>query len=304
MKAVITGITGQDGAYLCRFLTEKGYDVVGIARRKQRHENLEYLGTSARMYYGDISEADFVSFVMGIERPDEVYNLAAQSHVGMSFKTPLQTMAANYSGLVNLINCVKVYRQKCKIYQAGSSEMFGDSDLKKQNEDTRFNPKSPYAISKVAAHFAGVNARAEGVWVSNGILFNHESPIRGEDFVTRKITIAKALGEKVSLGNVHSRRDWGYAADYVRGMWMMLQHERPDDFVLATGETYSVLDFIKEAGVEYCTAQENMRPNDLNYLCGDPSKAMAVLGWRPEVGFKGLVRMMVEEDKKRYANKK
>lgn len=328
-KALITGVNGQDGAYLSSFLMEKGYDVIGIARKKGPTPNLDYTcKRKPRMYYGDVSEPEFINQVLSKERPDEIYNLAAQSHVGNSFNNPASTMQTNYLGLVNLINAVKTFKIEAKIYQAGTSEMFGDSGDKKQNELTPFKPKSPYGIAKLAAHYAGVNARAEGIWVSNGILFNHESPIRGEDFVTRKITlgVAKFLrsGEGISLGNMSARRDWGYAKDYVEGMWMMLQHDTPDDFVLATGETYSIEEFIAYCfdavgreivfigdGVNrlgydvltdkvFCKVDKAFyRPNDLNYLCGDYSKAKELLGWEPKIRLNKLSKMMVEEDLRR-----
>lgn len=307
-KALITGILGQDGAYLTKILYEKGYEVIGIARKPAGFPNLEYLNVRPpTMYYGDVAEASFINKVISDIRPDEIYNMAAQSHVGQSFLNPITTMNVNYGGLVNIINAVKKYTHKTKIYQAGTSEMYGYSSMgQKLNEETPFKPMSPYAISKVAAHWAGVNARAEGIWVSNGILFNHESPIRGENFVTRKITKALAEKKPLSLGNYMSERDWGFAGDYVEGMFKMLQHEKPDDFVLATGETHSVLEFLKAAG-DLCghtmasgVDRECERPNDLNYLCGDASKAKEVLDWEPRVKFKELVHMMVKEDMNRY----
>lgn len=299
MKALITGIYGQDGTYLCKFLKDKGYHVTGLARKPLECENHSYLGTKPdHVVFGDVAEQEFVERVIVQETPDEVYNLAAQSHVGVSFNTPLTTMQVNYGGIVNIINAVKRADIKTKIYQAGTSEMYGSFVCDSFNEKTPFRPMSPYGVSKVAAHWAGVNARTEGIWVSNGILFNHESPIRGHDFVTRKITLAKGRGEKVSLGNVDSKRDWGFAGDYVEGMWMMLQHSKPDDFVLATGEVHSVRDFLRQADCEYEISKSNFRPNDLNYLCGDASKARDVLGWKPKVGFEELVSMMVERDSK------
>lgn len=303
MKALITGINGQDGAYLAKLLQDKGYDVIGIMRKKEETYNLSYTGAKPRFYYGDISESEFINYVVWAEKPDEIYNLAAQSHVGYSFNSPITTMNVNYGGLVNIINAVKRFHPKAKIYQAGTSEMFGYAAKNKQDEDTPFNPMSPYAISKVAAHWAGVNARKEGIWVSNGILFNHESPIRGEDFVTRKITLAKAKGEKLELGDVSARRDWGFAGDFVEGMWLMLQHDKPDDFVLATGETHSVKEFIEAVGAEYTASPNFLRPNDLKYLCGDASKARDLLGWEPKVRFKQLVQLMLSEDIKRYGKK-
>lgn len=300
MKALITGIYGQDGSYLCKLLKDKGYDVIGLARKPIASENHSYLKTSPdRMYYGCVSEAGLIDYVIRTEQPEEIYNLAAQSHVGLSFQNPLTTMQVNYGGLVNIINSVKRH-SKAKIYQAGTSEMYGNNrKLDVYDEETPFAPVSPYGISKVAAHYAGVNARAEGVWVSNGILFNHESPIRGKDFVTRKITLAAARGETVKLGNVNSKRDWGFAGDYVDGMWMMLQHSKPDDFVLSSGEVNSVLDLINVAECKYEICGSNIRPNDLTYLKGDFSKAKAILGWRPKVGFKELIGMMLQADKER-----
>lgn len=308
-KALITGVSGQDGAYLCKFLKDKGYLVIGISRKKDSEDNFAYLGSKPHiMYYGDVSETDFINHVIGKERPDEIYNLAAQSHVGVSFKSPLTTMQVNYGGLVNIINAVKLFATNSKIYQAGTSEMFGYASVEgeKQNEETPFKPMSPYAISKVAAHMAGINARREGVWVSNGILFNHESPIRGEDFVTRKITLSVAKGKTPTLGDLTSKRDWGFAGDYVEGMWLMLQHDKPDDFVLATGEMNSVSDFLSlacnYADVKYSVdvSIDNYRPNDLRTLCGDASKAKQVLGWKPKTGFRDLVKLMVTEDMKRF----
>lgn len=313
MKALITGINGQDGAYLAGLLLDKGYDVIGIMRKKAPTPNLDYVLKGrqiTKFYYGDVSETEFIDHVIAAEKPDEIYNLAAQSHVGYSFINPHTTMQINYGGLVNIINAVKEFHSAAKIYQAGTSEMFGDSGTGTQNEETPFRPKSPYGISKVAAHHAGVNARAEGIWVSNGILFNHESPIRGEDFVTRKISMAIARvadgsKEPIVLGDVRSRRDWGFAGDYVDGMWRMLKHTEPDDFVLATGVTYSVLDFLDEASIVanvkpmVSTSSSNMRPNDLRYLCGDSRKAKEVLGWKPSVSFHQLVEMMVKEDMRR-----
>lgn len=330
MKALITGINGQDGAYLSALLLDNGYDVIGIARKKGPTPNIDFThkGKRPRFYYGDVSESEFINDVISKERPNEIYNLAAQSHVGNSFSNPATTMQTNYLSLVNIINAVKTFKVEAKIYQAGTSEMFGDSGLKKQNEETLFKPKSPYGISKVAAHYAGVNARAEGIWVSNGILFNHESPIRGEDFVTRKITVGLAKwlhgGPVISLGNLSSRRDWGFSGDYVEGMWKMMWYEKPDDFVLATGETYSIEEFITYCfdaigreivftgeGLErigtdvltdkvFCNVNRAFyRPNDLNYLCGDYSKARDRLKWEPKVRLKQLSRMMVEEDLRR-----
>lgn len=323
MKALITGVNGQDGAYLAKLLQDKGYEVIGISRKKEETPNLEYTGANPRFRYGDISEPDFMDAVIKSEVPDEIYNLAAQSHVGQSFQTPLTTMAVNYGGLVNIINAVKKYRPSTRIYQAGTSEMFGGDNKQVFDESSKFLPKSPYAIAKLAAHYAGLNARKEGIWVSNGMLFNHESPIRGHDFVTRKITLAIARGEKLRLGNIHAARDWGYAGDYVKAMWSMLQFERPDDFVIATNETHTVKEFVTRAfaavgqQITYEGHAEHelgivdgkvvmqvdpkyYRPNDVNYLQGDFSYAKACLQWRPTTTFAGLVEMMMREDMRRY----
>jgi len=321
-KALITGINGQDGAYLAKYLHGLCYDVVGIARKNTTTENLDYVGVAPRFYYGDISEAGFVDYVIWKEKPDEIYNMAAQSHVGQSFKNPVTTMNVNYGGLVNIINAVKKHYNRTKIYQAGTSEMFGGQHQETFSEQSRFFPKSPYAISKVAAHYAGLNARKD-IWVSNGILFNHESPIRGEDFVTRKITKTIAEGKVLRLGNLDAARDWGYAGDYVKAMHSMLQYKNPSDFVIATGEVHTVREFVTEAfktlGKEivfkgvgesemgYVDGDmvlkinpEFYRPNEVHYLLGDYSQAKACLNWRPEVGFKELVSMMMREDMRRY----
>lgn len=327
MKALITGVNGQDGAYLAKLLQDKGYDVIGIQRRKDTTENLEYTGAKPRFYYGDISESDFVNYVVARERPTEVYNLAAQSHVGVSFRNPLTTMAVNYGGLVNIINAVKTYNVNTRIYQAGTSEMFGGQIQETFTEGSKFKPKSPYAIAKLAAHYAGLNARAEGIWVSNGILFNHESPIRGHDFVTRKITMAIARGEKLRLGNIRAARDWGFAGDYVKAMHAMLQYSKPDDFVIATNETHTVKEFIARAyrtlgqhiifegtgenekglidgKVVMEVDQKYYRPTDVNYLQGDFNYAKACLNWTPTIAFSGLVELMMREDMRRYGQEK
>ena len=272
-----------------------------------------------------MSESEFINYVVWNEKPDEIYNLAAQSHVGNSFNNPVSTMSVNYGGLVNIINAVKRFKSNARIYQAGTSEMFGGENKQVFDENSKFLPKSPYAIAKLAAHYAGLNAHKEGVWVSNGILFNHESPIRGEDFVTRKITMAISRGEKLKLGNIHAARDWGYAGDYVRAMYSMLQYEKPSDFVVATNETHTVKEFITRAyaalgkdiayegyGVEekgfidgQCVMEVDpkfYRPNDVNYLQGDFTKAKACLQWRPTIGFRELVEMMMREDMRRYGS--
>ena len=329
--ALITGIAGQDGAYLAHYLTRKGYKVYGVARRNKSLANLKKLFVPIEdkfpdIIYADITEAQRVISILSYTKPDEIYNLAAQSHVGYSFDNPHLTMDVNYGGLINFIDGVKKLGLKTRIYQASTSELFGYNDGLSLNEETPFTPKSPYAIAKLAAHWAGINARKEGIFVSNGILFNHESPLRGEDFVTRKITIAlgkimRGESHVLELGNIHAARDWGFAGDYVRAMHLMLDHEEPDDFVIGTGEVRSVAHFLLAAceewgihpTIEGTGANEKWydqhgklimqisdkfyRPNEVHTLLADASKANAVLGWRPEVSFEKLVKMMVENDR-------
>lgn len=325
MRALITGIGGQDGAYLTELLHSKGYEVYGIARRGKDLSNLKKLGQSPNIIWGDITETDAVYDVIREIRPNEIYNLAAQSHVGYSFENPLLTTEINYIGLLNIINAVKRVSRQIKIYQASTSELYGYNTGQELDEESPFAPKSPYAVAKLAAHWAGVNARREGIWVSNGILFNHESPLRGEDFVTRKITLGIGSilrGEDfvLELGNLEAKRDWGHAKDYVRAMHLMLQHEKPDDFVIGTGSSYSVSEFLStalsSAGISYEVEGERekqvwtsngkeivrinskyYRPNDVKCLIANPLKARCELGWRPMISFDQLVEEMIENDK-------
>ena len=324
--ALITGICGQDGAYLAKFLLEKGYQVYGLTKPRTSRANLDKLGVKgATIIEGDITDASCVDMALKVSRPDEIYNLAAQSHVGYSFKCPQATCAVNYTGYLNVLLGARRIAPHARIYQAGTSEMFGYAAGNFANENTPLQPMSPYAISKVAAHWAGVNARHEAdQFVANGILFNHESPLREPGFVTRKITLAVSniakCGDRVlRLGNIDSVRDWGFAGDYVEVMWLMLQHDKPDDFVVATGEKHTVRQFVtaafKAAGMDIAYTSESAyekgwvdgkivleidpqfyRPNDLTYLCGDARKAREVLGWQPKVGFQELVSMMVRSD--------
>jgi len=322
-KALITGIAGQDGAYLSSHLQSLGYNVVGIARRNKDLSNLRRLKTNPRIIYADVTEAKNICEIIDSERPDEIYNLAAQSHVGYSFRNPSLTMDVNYGGLVNIIEGVKKTCSKTKIYQASTSEMFGGSD-KVLNEDSAFNPKSPYGISKVAAYWAAENAKAVGLFVANGILFNHESPIRGGDFVTRKITKAvSSLQDEwvpLELGNLDAGRDWGFAGDYVKAMHKMMQHNEPDTFVVATKTVHTVRDLLYIALVSTGMEIESKgvgldekwyadgklaakinpkfyRDNEVHNLIGDFSKAKELLGWTPEVNFEKLVKMMIEAEK-------
>lgn len=323
--ALITGIAGQDGGYLSKLLLEKGYNVYGLNKQRTPLDNLRKLGINSGVTIidGDITDPSSVAMTLMVSKPDEIYNLAAQSHVGHSFKIPQQTCQVNYMGFLNILLEARRHAPYARIYQAGTSEMFGYAADLLQNEETPLQPKSPYAISKVASHWAGVNARHEAnQFVSNGILFNHESPLRHPDFVTKKITLAvnrlmnRSDITPLRLGNIDSKRDWGFAGDYVEGMWMMLQHHKPDDFVLATGEAHSVREFITEAfkvrGAEIRFDGEGVnekgyvdnrlvleidqqfyRPNELSFLRGDYSKAAEVLGWRPKMGFATLVKEMV-----------
>ena len=321
-RALITGITGQDGSYLAELLLDKGYEVHGLIRRSSvfTTDRIDHLyqdphEPDVRLYlhYGDLTDATVLRRVLEEAEPREIYNLGAQSHVAVSFQEPEYTADVDAVGVLRLLDAVRDYVRRTdgdvRFYQAGTSEMFG-SEPPPQDEKTRFHPRSPYAVSKVAAHWYGVNYReAYGLFICNGILFNHESPRRGETFVTRKITRAAArirlgLQEKLFLGNLDAKRDWGFAGDYVDGMWRMLQHEEPDDYVLATGESHSVRDFLEAAfGIVDLDWRDFVeidpryfRPSEVDHLEGDPSKAREVLGWRPRVSFPDLVEMMVESD--------
>jgi GDPmannose 4,6-dehydratase len=321
-KALITGISGQDGSYLAELLLEKGYEVHGVVRRSssfntQRIDHL-YVDphtTGARLFlhYGDLNDASSLNQLLHKVRPDEIYNLGAQSHVRVSFDVPEYTGEVTGLGATRLLEAVRErgLTEETRIYQASSSEMFGASPPP-QNEATPFYPRSPYGAAKAYAYWMGVNYReAYGMFVANGILFNHESPRRGETFVTRKVTraacrIKLGLQEKLFLGNLEARRDWGYAKDYVEAMWMMLQQERSGDFVVATGESHSVRELCEAAfghvGLDYRRFVETdpryYRPTEVDSLCGDPSKAARELGWRPRTGFGELVEIMMAADLK------
>jgi GDPmannose 4,6-dehydratase len=312
MKALITGITGQDGYYLSKFLIEKGYEVHGTIRRSStfntsRIDSLmaKYDGTGKlNLYYSDLLDSSSLSNLVSLIQPDEIYNLAAQSHVAVSFKNPLYTTNTGLGALV------KNADKDIKFYQASSSEMFGGKSEQILNEDSILDPKSPYAASKVLAHNLNkIYRESYGLFCVNGILFNHESPHRGETFVTRKVTravgrIHNNIQNTLTLGNLDAFRDWGFAGDYVEGMWLMMQHHEPDDWVLATGETHSVKEFVSKAfqsvnleWEEYVkTSDKFYRPNEVNHLLGDSSKAQEKLNWTPKVSFDNLVEMMVEND--------
>ena len=321
-KALITGVTGQDGSYLAEFLLAKGYEVHGIIRRSSTFntDRIDHLyhdphdpAAKLFLHYGDLADGTGLRRILEQVRPDEVYNLGAQSHVKVSFEQPEYTADAVATGTLRLLEALRDYSaissQAVRFYQAGSSEMFGAASPP-QSEKTSFSPRSPYAVSKVAAYWYAVNYReAYSMFIANGILFNHESPRRGETFVTRKITravgrIQMGLQNKLYLGNLDAKRDWGYAGDYVESMWLMLQQPEPDDYVVATGNAYSVQEFLQEAfgqaGLKWQKYVEidprYFRPTEVDHLLGDPTKARDKLRWQPKVAFRELVRMMLAHD--------
>ncbi|UZQ84537.1 GDP-mannose 4,6-dehydratase [Thermoclostridium stercorarium] len=331
-RALITGITGQDGSYLAEFLLEKGYEVHGLIRRSSidNTERINHLLNGPRkvtLHYGDMTDAGSLSRLLYSIEPDEVYNLAAQSHVKISFDMPKFTADVNAIGTLTLLESIREVNPDIKFYQASSSELFGKVREIPQNENTPFYPRSPYAVSKLYAYWITVNYReAYNLFACNGILFNHESPRRGKNFVTRKITtgIADILAGKTDclyLGNLDAKRDWGYAGDYVEAIWLILQQDKPDDYVVATGETHTVREFcelafrnvginlawqgegLDEIGVDKDTGRvlvrvssEFFRPSEVDLLLGDPTKAKTKLGWQPRVSFEKLVEMMVRSD--------
>ncbi len=319
--ALITGITGQDGSYLAELLLDKGYEVHGLIRRSSsfstgRIDHLyrdPHLGESRlHLHYGDLSDSSSLIHTVNRIRPDEVYNLGAQSHVKVSFEMPEFTADTTGMGNLRLLEAIRCAEWPVRFYQAGSSEMFGKVAESPQRETTPFYPRSPYGVSKVFAYWMTVQYReAHGLFAANGILFNHESPRRGPTFVTRKVTrgIAAILAgreKKLYMGNLDARRDWGYAAEYVEAMWLMLQAPEPDDYVVATGEMHSVHEFVQAAfelvGLDWndfvVIDPAYFRPTEVDELCGDASKAARLLGWRPRTRFAELVRMMVEADLK------
>lgn len=318
-KALITGITGQDGSYLAELLLDKGYEVHGIIRRASTFntDRVDHLykdphinGVSMFLHYGDIADsANLIKLIHQIE-PVEIYHLAAQSHVRVSFDIPEYTGDVTAIGTTRILEAIRMTKQNARFYQASSSEMFGLVQEVPQKETTPFYPRSPYGAAKVYAYWVTVNYRESyNLFATNGILFNHESPRRGETFVTRKITRAVArilagLQDKLYLGNLDAKRDWGYAKEYVEAMWLMLQHEKPEDFVIATGETHSVREFLEEA-FHYVKRDYKdfveldpsyYRPAEVDLLIGDASKARRVLNWKPKTTFKELVRIMVDAD--------
>ena len=320
-KALITGVTGQDGSYLCEFLLGKGYEVHGIIRRSSSFNTSRVMHifqdpheeeTRFTLHYGDLNDASSISRLISKIRPDEVYNLGAQSHVRVSFDIPEYTTEIDALGTLRILDAIREEGVETKFYQASSSELFGKTVEVPQKETTPFAPQSPYACAKLYALWITRTYReAYNIYACNGILFNHESPRRGETFVTRKITrgIARILAkkdEKIFLGNLDSKRDWGYAKDYVQAMWLMMQQDEPDDYVIATGETHSVREYLNEAfslvGLRWEDYVEidprYFRPLEVDILMGDASKAEKKLRWRPTVTFKQLVRIMLEADVK------
>ena len=312
-KALITGITGQDGSYLAELLLQKGYEVHGLVRRSSSFNTwrIDHIRDHLHLHYGDLVDTSSLTRVFAAIGPDEIYNLAAQSHVKVSFEMPEYTGNTTGLGVLRLLDAVyEAGLKNARVYQAGSSEMYGKVAETPQKETTPFHPRSPYGVAKVYGHWIAVNYReGYGMHVSNGILFNHESPRRGENFVTRKITlgiaaIKKGKAKDLHLGNLDAKRDWGFAGDYVEAMWRMLQQDQPDDYVVATGETWSVKDFLVEAfgyaGLDWekyvVVDPKFFRPAEVDLLLGDPTKAKSKLGWKPAVDFKGLVKMMVDAD--------
>jgi len=325
-KALITGITGQDGSYLVELLLKKGYHVWGIIRRSSSFHTgrIDHLYKDPhqhprlRLVYGDLTDGNNLSTIMGKIKPEEVYNLGAQSHVRVSFDTPIYTVDTDALGTLRLLEAIRSSDKPAKFYQASSSEMYGKVVETPQTEKTPFYPRSPYGCAKAYSFWQTVNYReAYGLFACNGILFNHESPRRGETFVTRKITraatrIKLGLQDKLYLGNLDAKRDWGFAGDYVETMWLMLQQKKSDDYVIATGESHSVREFLDEVfgyldldWHKYVEIDPRYyRPTEVDYLQGDPSKAKKVLGWQPKVTFKELAKMMTDADMKLAENGK
>lgn len=337
-KVIITGISGQDGLFLTKLLLKKDYEIHGVVRRNSSMSmgNLQYLNKDEldkiKIHYGDLTDAGFFASLLKKEQPDELYHLAAQSFVGYSFQNPSSTYEVNISGTLNVLNAIKEYSPDTRMYFAATSEMYGQPRETPQNEDTPFSPRSPYAVSKLAGYWTCKNYReAYKLFISNGILFNHESEFRGPEFVTRKITlgISRILNgdrKPIELGNLESRKDWGYASDYVEAMHMMLNFKYGDDFVIGTGETYTVREFVEEAfrnvGIDLTWKgrglnevalsekddvlvkinRELYRPLEADNFKADYSKANEKLGWKPNVNFNELVKIMVEHDTKHYFN--
>ena len=312
MRALITGITGQDGSYMAELLLSKGYEVFGIVRRSsvKKFDRIETIIDDIELVEGDLTDQSSLDTVIHTVQPDEVYNLAAQSFVPVSWNQPVLTVDVTGLGVIRILEAIRRHRPTAKFLQASSSEMFGKVQETPQTEKTPFYPRSPYGAAKVFGHYITVNYRESyGLFACSAMGFNHESPRRGLEFVTRKVThqVAKikcGLAKKLLMGNLDSKRDWGFAGDYVRAMWMILQQPKPDDFVLATGKTHSIRELLEVAfsavGLDWKKHVEIdprlIRPAEVDHLCGDATKAREKLGWEPEVGFEELIKMMVEAD--------
>ncbi len=319
MRALITGITGQDGSYLAELLLDKGYEVVGVVRRSstESFERINHIKNKITLVQADLLDQLSIITVVEEHRPNEIYNLAAQSFVPTSWVQPVLTGEFDALGVTKVLEAIRLVDKTIKFYQASSSEMFGKVREVPQKETTPFYPRSPYGVAKVYGHFITVNYRESyGIFGCSGILFNHESPRRGLEFVTRKITdgavrIKLGLADKLALGNLDAKRDWGFAGDYVRAMWLMLQQNAPDDYVVATGQTHSVEEFVRTVfghlDLDYrkyvVTDPRFVRPAEVDLLLGDPSHARKKLGWEPQVSFEQLAKMMVDADMKRLSGK-
>lgn len=336
-RVLITGITGQDGSYLSEFLLSKNYEVHGLVRHSssENTQRIKHLLKNINLHYGDITDYNRIYNIIQIIKPDEIYNLAAQSHVGLSFQFPIYTFQVNAQGAINLLNAIKELCPDSKFYQASTSELYGEPTELPQDETRNFYPKNPYACAKLFSYWITINYRESyGIYACNGVLYNHESPRRGENFVTRKITkaikeIKEGKLDVLKLGNIYTSRDWGYAPDYVEAIWQILQQDKPDDFVIATGETHTIKEFINEAfmiagfkntkwvdgGINEKLIDKNtdkvlveidselFRPCETEFLIGNYSKANKVFGFKPKTTFKELVKIMVEGEYKEYHEK-
>ena len=319
-KALVTGVSGQDGSYIAELLLDKGYDVFGIVRRSstESFERIEHIKDKITLLQGDLLDPSSLNDALKESDPDEVYNLAAQSFVPTSWNQPVLTGEFTALGVTRVLEALRAHNPKTKFYQASSSEMFGKVKEVPQNENTPFHPRSPYGVAKVYGHFIAINYRESyDLFACSGILFNHESPRRGLEFVTRKVTDAVAriklgLAKELYLGNLDAKRDWGFAGDYVKAMWLMLQQQKPDDYVIATGKTHSVRELCETAfdyaGLDYKNFvkidPKLIRPAEVDLLIGDSSKAKKILGWEPKVSFGELIRMMVDADLERLNKEK
>lgn len=312
MRSLITGITGQDGSYLAEFLLDKGYEVYGLVRRSslEKYDRVAHIADSVHFVEGDLTDQSSLDQAVQQLKPEEIYNLAAQSFVPVSWNQPVLTADVTGLGALRVMEAIRKHSPQSKFLQASSSEMFGKVRESPQTERTSFHPRSPYGVAKVFGHHITVNYRESyGIFACSSICFNHESPRRGSEFVTRKVTQAAAriklgLADKLKMGNIEAQRDWGFAGDYIRAMWLMLQQPQADDYVIATGQTHSVKELLEVAfaclGLDWKRYVEIdprlVRPAEVDYLCGDASKAHRVLGWKPQVHFKELIEMMVESD--------